>query len=85
MKYFRENQTLKQLSSGPFTLRLIITILPRLLKEKKGISKFSIYQSFTRSWYFNEVKRVSEDYQDVLSEIWGLEVQENDIYHYDRV
>lgn len=85
MKYFKENRTLKQLSSSPFTLRLIITILPRLLKSKNNFSKYSIYESFTRNWYFNELKRASEDFSEILSDIWGLEVEENDIYNYKIV
>ena len=44
-----------------------------------------IYESFTRSWYFNELKRVSEDFQELLIDKWDVDVDENDIYNFSLV
>jgi hypothetical protein len=43
---FKENSILLQLATTPFTLRLIITILPEFKDSETKINKFHIYDKF---------------------------------------
>jgi hypothetical protein len=49
IRRFENNKVLEDLATTPFTLRLIITILPEFGKnsdENKPITKFNIYNTF---------------------------------------
>ena len=85
LSVFEKNRVLNSLSSSPFTLRLIITILPTLNSKNQNFTRFEIYQNFTYLQYFNELKRIQENFAEILDEYWGLDVNENDIYDYENL
>jgi hypothetical protein len=54
-------------------------------KEEKKLIKYDIYKNFTYLLYFNELKRIQDDFSDVLYDKWDLSVDENDIYDYQNI
>jgi hypothetical protein len=53
--------------------------------EKNEFSKYDIYKNFTYLQYFNEVKRIQDDYSEILEDYWDLLVNENDIYDHQNL
>jgi hypothetical protein len=53
--------------------------------EENEFSKYDIYKNFTYLQYFNEVKRIQDDYSEILEDYWDLLVNENDIYDYQNL
>ena len=93
-KYFKDYGVLEDLTHVPFTLRIIMNILPYLVKSLEAdkqykqqtvnniyISRTNIFDVFTRFYYSNELKRLIHDvnYREMLDQLFLIE-DERDYY-----
>ena len=93
-KYFEDHAVLLELSKVPFTMRIIMNILPQLLVQIQSqrlqsksvvnnvyISRQQIFQTFVHYYYNNEIKRLAHDtnYLDLFDQYFWMS-EERDFY-----
>ena len=62
---FEKWDVLRDLGTVPFTLRLVLTIMPEIKQfslkyNKPDVSKYDIYKTFSYQYYKNEAKRLAQ-------------------------
>lgn len=87
-EYFAKYSELQHLTKSPFSLRIVMNILPQLIqkieedRQKRSsqvnmlsLSRQDIFKVFINYYYNNEIKRLAydQDYKPLLSDVFGVE------------
>jgi hypothetical protein len=85
VQMFESDKNLAALASVPFTLSLIITILPRLKREREAsrvsksiltqtLTRYSVYEMFIKQYVLNELRRILriDSFRDHLEQCFDV-------------